>query len=225
MREYFCWDLFKYFFPRVISALPQTLLITLVSTFLGTIVGGVFAILKIKNIPILSSINSIVLSFLRGTSLYIQLYIVYFGVPFLFKGIDNINLDISTYSAVFIAYGLNMGAFIAETMRSAYQTVPKSQFDACRSMGFTSYQSMKYIILPQAIRIGLPSYTNDIVNIFQDTSLAFSIGIIEMIGKVQVLGSVIYKSFEGYISAAIIFMLFSILINYISGKVSKEFTY
>lgn len=127
--------------------------------------------------------------------------------------------------SVYVAYGLNVGAFFSETFRSAIQSVPAGQKEAALSIGQTKWEVNRRIVLPQAIRIAIPSIGAQIVGLLQNTSLAFSIGIIDMIGKVRSLAAIARRSLEGYIAAAIIFVILSILLEQLFTYIEKKTAY
>lgn len=213
MRDIFKWEYVWYFFPRILQALPVTLTIVVVATIIGTLIGMVIALVRIEKIPVLSQIFTVMVSFLRGTPIYVQLFIVYFGVPMLLSAVGIVGFAFDRMLAVYIAYGLNVGAFFSETFRSAIQSVPKDQKEAAYSVGLTKSDTYKRIILPQAVRIAAPNYGATIVALLQDTSIAFTIGIIEVIGKIKIVSSSTYRSLEGYFVAGIIFVILSIILQ------------
>lgn len=226
MRDIFKWEYVWYFFPRILQALPVTLTIVLVATIIGTLIGIVIALVRIEKIPVFNQLFAVIVSFLRGTPIYVQLFIVYFGVPILLSTIGIVGVVFDRMMAVYIAYGLNVGAFFSETFRSAIQSVPKAQKEAAYSVGLTKLDTYKRIILPQAVRIAAPNYGATIVALLQDTSIAFTIGIIEVIGKIKVVSSTTYRSLEGYVVAGIIFVILSIMLqkvfDYIDYKSSFD---
>lgn len=220
--DLFIWDYFVYFFPRVLSALPTTLAIVIVATIIGTVLGIITAILRVEKIPIIHQILGVIVSFLRGTPIYVQLFLVYFGVPIFLRSLGYFGISIDRMLSVYIAYGLNAGAFLSETFRSAIISVPQSQIEAAYSIGLTKFQVYRRVVLPQAARIAIPGYGNTIVALLQNTSIAFTIGIIEMLGQVRALQTTTFRSLEGYVSAAIIFVILSIAIDYVFKKLETR---
>lgn len=213
MGDLFQWEFFTYFFPRVLESLPISIFITLISGFFATLLAILFAFIRIEKPPILNSLVKLFVSFFRGTSLYIQLFIFYFGLPQIFNSLGMTEIGSNPMASVLVAFTFNRTSYLTEIFRSAFLAVPKHQFEAAYTLGFNKYQTYLKFVIPQATRIALPNYGNSIISLAQDTSLAFTVGIIDMMGKVQILRSRTGRGFEGYISVAIIYILLSIIIE------------
>jgi L-cystine transport system permease protein len=225
MSEYFNFERLLYFVPKVLSALPTTLLIVLVATVGGLIIGMILAFVRIEKIPVLSQIALIIVSFLRGTPIIIQMFIVYYGLPLLLQGI---NIDIMWWDKiyfVFVTYALNTAAFFSEIIRSSVQSVPKSQREAAASAGLTKLQTYRRIVIPQSVSIAIPSLGMSMTGLLQDTSLAFTLGILDVIGRVRALGAITSHVLEGYIVAACIFVILSIGLEKLFGWLERKTTY
>lgn len=221
----FSLDYFLQYFPKVLQGLPVTLIITLLSGIIGTLFGVLIAIIRIEKVPFLSQVSAIVVSFLRGTSVYIQLFIAYFGIPVIIQTLGISDFRMSNMVAVYITYGLNVGAYLSENFIAAFESVPKVQTEAALSVGLTKSRIYKNIIIPQAIRIALPNYGNTIINLMQDTSLAFSIGVVDMVGRVKSFQSVYFRSFEGYIAAAILYVICSYILEFVFKLIEKKISF
>jgi L-cystine transport system permease protein len=225
MSEYFNFERLLYFIPKVLSALPTTLLIVLVATAGGLVVGVIFAFTRIEKIPVLSQISLVAVSFLRGTPIIIQMFIVYYGLPLLLRGV---NIDIMWWDKiyfVFVTYALNTAAYFSEIIRSSVLSVPKSQREAAASAGLTRLQTYKRIVIPQSISIAIPSLGMSMTGLLQDTSLAFTLGILDVIGRVRALGAITSHVLEGYIVAACVFVILSIGLEKLFGWLERKTTY
>ncbi|RPA60899.1 amino acid ABC transporter permease [Aerococcus agrisoli] len=221
MSEFFKWEYVISFFPKILGALPVTLAIVAVATAIGMALGLVLALVRIEKVPVLSQISQVFVSFVRGTPILVQLFLVYYGLPIIFTALANIeNIDF-----VYITYGLNTAAFFSEIFRSAISSVPADQKEAAASIGLSKGQTYRRIILPQAVRIAIPATGTMIVALLQDTSLAFSLGVIDVIGKVKTLAALTYRSLEGYFIAAIIFIVLSIVLERVFAWLSKRFQF
>ncbi|GAB2021491.1 amino acid ABC transporter permease [Pseudolactococcus yaeyamensis] len=225
MGELFQWRyVFKYF-PKLLEVLPTTLGLVFGATLIGTVVGFLIALARIERLPILNQFATIFASFIRDTPVLVQLFLVYYAVPVLFQ--RTLGIDVNGWNKlifVFIAFGLNAAAFFSEIFRSAVQSIPNSQRDAARAIGMTKRQMYQRIILPQTIRILIPTYGTMLVALLQDTAVAFTLGVIDVIGKVRQLGTFYYHSLEGYFDAAIIFIILSILIEKLFTYLDKRLT-
>lgn len=171
--------------PKVASVIPETLLLFVCVVFTGIVLGILFAAVRLKKIRVLKTILAVFISFERGTPLLIQILIVYFGLKAIFINGLGITAANQWNVAIFayVAYGLNLGAFLAETFRGAYYSIEKGQIEAGLSIGMSSFQVFRRVILPQGARIALPGMTNLLLDDFKAISLAFSIGFVEMMGR------------------------------------------
>lgn len=170
-------------------------MIVLIATLIGTTLGLITALIRVERVPILSPIFAVIVSFLRGTPIYVQLFIVYFEL------VRIAGLQVDRMAAVYAAYGLNVGAFFSEIFRSSILSVPRAQIEAAYSVGLNKWQSYRRIILPQAVRIAIPSYGTTIIGLLQDTSIAFTLGVVDVMGKIKAVSAVVHRSLEGYFVA------------------------
>lgn len=205
------------YFPRVFRKLPITLEIVLVSLVIGLLLSLLLAIFRIYKTPVGNQIALVYISFMRGTPINVQLFVVYFGFPALIAPVCSLfGVDINQVSAltfVIITYGLNNAAWLAEVIRAAVLGVDKGQFEAAYAIGMSHGKAFRRIILPQAVRIMIPNVGNIVVDLLKSTSLAFSLGILDMVGVVKVIAASSMHSLEGYVCAAIIYCVFSIIIE------------
>jgi L-cystine transport system permease protein len=200
------------YFPKILSRLHITLAIVLLATVAGIILGTALAVVRLGKVPVVNQLAALFVSFQRGTPILVQLFVVYYGLPILLKSF--LHVDINHWDKlvfVIVTYGLSAAAFFSETIRSAITSIPKSQREAAYSVGMTGRETFFRIIAPQAVKIAIPGLGVGIISLLQDTSLAFSLGVVDVMGKVKSLGNATYHNLEGYIGAAIIF----IALNYI----------
>jgi L-cystine transport system permease protein len=170
------------------------------------VLGSFIAFIRVEKIPILNQLAAVFVSFIRGTPILVQLYIVYYGVPSLLQAIQ---IDVSSWDKIifiYTTYGLNTAAFQSETIRAAILSVPITQKEASIACGLTKSQMYLRVILPQVVVVALPSFGTTTVALLQDTSLAFTIGIVDVVGKARAIGAVTYHTLEGYVGAAILFI-------------------
>lgn len=218
MGKYF--DINRFFdrFPQILPYLNVTFRIVIVSMVLGTLLGIVVAVLRIRKIPVLHQILGVYISFMRGTPLLVQMFIVYYGIPLiagnLFLNVFGINLN-RTDVVVFveIAIILNEGAFLGEIFRSAILSVPAVQSEAGYSIGMTNTQTFIRIVLPQAVKVAIPHYGVDLISVLHNTSLVFTLGVMEIMGKAKTLGAATGHSIEGFAAVACIYIVISLLLK------------
>ena len=215
-------------FGEILKALPITVLITAVAFLAGLAIGLFSALVKIYKLPALNWLVTFYTSFIRGTPLLVQIYISYYGLPVILSYFNNkygLEMNISKIPAiyfVYIAYSLNTGAYLTETIRSAIMAVDPGQYEAAYSIGMTNRQTYTRIILPQAFLWMLPNLGNTFISLIKDTSLAFSVTILEIIGTSKLLGSRNLRYFEVYLDAALIYWMTCILIEIIVNRLEKR---
>lgn len=216
------------YFTEILKALPITLLITIVAFSAGLLIGLFSALVKIYKTPVLHRIVSFYTSFIRGTPLLVQIYISYYGLPVILEYFNerySLNMNISGIPAiyfVFFAYSLNTGAYLTETIRGAIESVDQGQSEAAMSIGMTGFQMLTRIILPQAFLVALPNLGNTMISLLKDTSLAFSVTILEVIGKSKLLGARNLRYFEVFVDAAIIYWMACILIEIVVKRLETR---
>lgn len=224
--SFFSWARFENVFPKVLAKLPVTFEIVIVATVIGLLLGTILAVIRIKKIPILDQIAFMMISFFRGTPALVQMFIVYYGMPVLFRtflGIDLSGADKLLF--VFITFGLNQAGYMAEQIRAAILSVPVGQTEAAYSVGLTGWQAFHRIVLPQAVKVAVPGLETMFVTLFQDTALAYMIGVADMMGKVKLIAASTHHSIEGYIGVAIIFVIISLMLEEIFVVVNRRMLY
>ncbi|OPH59334.1 cysteine ABC transporter permease [Paenibacillus ferrarius] len=195
------------FLPKLLSYINITLFIVVCSMLLGTIFGFLIALPRLYKIPGVQRLSQIYVSFFRGTPILIQLFLIYYGLPEMLKAI---HVDVSkapVLTFVILTFALHSGAYISEVIRAAVKAVDKGQVEGAYSVGMTGYQAFTRIVMPQALAISLPNFTNLLIANLKDTSLAFSLGAMELMGKAQTLGAATQHFLETYVSLSIIYFI------------------
>ncbi|SFJ77085.1 amino acid ABC transporter permease [Thermoflavimicrobium dichotomicum] len=201
------------FLPKLLSYLHITLLILVGAVLIGLLVGFLAALPRIYNIPVLRTLSAIYVSFIRGTPILIQLFLVYYGLPELLKTIQIDVTHMSSLVFVIITYGFSIGALFSEIIRAAVSAVDRGQTEAAYAIGMTPIAAFVRIVLPQALTIAFPNFANLVISYLKDTSLAFYIGVMDMTGRGQTLGTATNHFLEVYISLAIIYYAVCILLE------------
>jgi len=200
---------------RIIDKLPITLTIMIASLFLGLLLGLLLAAVKIKQSRIPNAIVTVYVSFMRCTPPLVQLFLVFYGLPQLLM-LFNINInDWDPVIFAIITFSMNSAAFLSEVMRSAYLAVDRGQQEAALSVGMSNIQSFISIILPQAFGIALPNLGNNLIILLKETSLAFTIGITDIMGQVNIIcaNSQGVNQLEIYLIIALIYWVICIAIE------------
>lgn len=222
MNTYFSWKVFWNEAPKILGKLPVTFEIVIVSMVTGMLLGALLAFIRIKKIPVLSQLSTIYISFIRGVPVIVQLFIVYYGLPMILGryGIDT--SEINKMLFIFVTYGLNQSGFMAEIFRSSIQSVPFGQKEAGYSVGLTESQTFFSIILPQAVKVAIPNLETMFIVLLKSTALAYMVGVIDMMGKVKQLSSIIFRTLEGYTCVAIVFVVVSLVLEKIFEVINKK---
>jgi L-cystine transport system permease protein len=210
-------------FPKLLASLSVTFEIVAIAILVGLFLGIFIAIIRMFRIPVLNQVMTVYISFMRGTPLIIQLYLVYYGLPMLVYNLFGV--DINGWNKLFFiitAYALNEAAFLGEIIRGAILAVPELQTEAGYSTGMTYFQTFIHVVFPQAIRIAIPSFSTDLIGLFQGTSLAFLLGAVDVIGKARIVGNNSGHVLDTYVDAAIIFIVISVLLEFIFHKIQKR---
>lgn len=177
-----------------------TLSLSLISLFLGTILGSLISIFKLSKSKILSCLASIYIEIVRGTPMMVQIAVVYFGSYV-------IGMDMSGFTAALLAVSLNSAAYVAEIIRSGIQSIDKGQWEASKSLGLSNLQTLTHIILPQAIKNILPALGNEFVTLIKETSVASTIGVADLMNASSKVQAASFKAFNTLIIVAVIYFI------------------
>lgn len=216
----------QYFFEvlkSVFLKLPVTLEIAVISALFSLIIGVIIALIAYYKVKILYPITRVYVSLMRGTPIVAQLYFFYFGVAVY----SSMVRSMTPLIAVTIVLSLNEGAFMSESIRGALMSVDEGQKEAAYSLGMTNLHLATRIVIPQAIRIALPPLFNDIIAIIKGSSLAFMIGVVDIMGAAKMAGAKSFRFFEIYAAVMVVYWctitVFGILHKYIEKKCAEAY--
>lgn len=217
-------------FPAIGARLPITIGIAVASLIISLFIGLTTALIKIYRVPVLKTISSFYVSFVRGTPLLVQIYLVFYGIPKVIYFFQTeygwvLNIDVNIIAPevyALLAFSINLGAYLSETIRSAIESVDRGQFEAARAIGLSPTQMMLKIIFPQALSVAIPNLGNMFISTIKDTSLVFIIGVIDIMGQAKILGSRGLAFFEVYIAVSIIYWIICILVERLLVIVEKR---
>lgn len=203
-------------FPYVIQGTWYTLLISFVSMFLGTLLGFFLALGRTSDLFVLRSVSRIYISFMRGTPILVFLFILYFGLPV-------VGIKFTAVQAAIIGFSLNSAAYIAEINRASLSSVDNGQWEAADALGFSYWQTMRGIIIPQATRIALPPLTNVFLDLIKATSLAAVITVPELLQHAKIVGGREFDYMTMYILVALIYWAICSIVTVFQDKLEKHF--
>lgn len=210
MEELFKPSVIGNAFFKLFSSLPVTLEITVISALLGLLLGFLLALAKIRKIPLLSQFATVYISFMRGTPLLVQIFLSYYGIPMVLRIINyqtGSNYSISAIPAIAFA-------FVAFSMNEAAQ-----------SLGMTEWQTMRRVVLPQAMVVAIPNLGNSLISLVKSTSLAYTIGVIDLTGRAKILAGNNLRFFETYIGLALVYWIICVLIEFLVHALERRFNY
>ena len=198
-----------------------SILIFSVTLILSLPLGLLVAFARMSKIEAIRIPASIYISIMRGTPLMLQLMVVYFGPYYIFgiKVVDNYRII-----AALIGFVINYAAYFAEIYRGGIQSIGRGQYEAAKLLGYTKTQTFMVIILPQVIKRILPSITNEVITLIKDTSLAFTISVLEMFSRAKALASS-STSMVPFVVAACIYYIFNFIVEFIMNGIEKRLEY
>lgn len=203
-----------------LKGIKITILISLIGVALGSILGAFVALMKLSKIKIISWIASIYIEILRGTPMLVQVFIVFFGIT------AALGLDISALVCGTIALVINSSAYIAEIIRAGINAVDKGQMEAARSLGLNYRQTIKSVIMPQAIKNILPSLGNEFVTLIKESSIVSTIGVGEIMFNAQVVQGISFDPFTPLLVAAALYFVLTFVLtrimNMIEGRLNAS---
>lgn len=221
------WEIIKTSLPQLLAAgFKYTIPLAIISFFFGLIIALVTALIRLSRqrgaFMILKWIASFYVWLFRSTPLLVQLFIVFFGLPYLrIKGILPHGIKLEPFTAGIITFSLNTGAYASETIRAAISSVPTGQWEAGAAIGMTRLQILWRIILPQALRVALPPLSNSFISLVKDTSLAASITIMEMFAVSQQIAAENYQPLLMYTLVAMVYAAFTTILSYFQGYLER----
>jgi len=203
-----------------------TLRLFVVSGLLAIAVGVSLATLRALPVRVFKAFVIVVVEYHRNVPMLVQILVWYFGVPQLLP--ESLKVWINAGSTEFffaaIALALNSGAFISEDLRSGLRAIPHTQQEAAWSIGLTHLQALRYVILPQGIRVALPALLNQALLLFKNSSLAMAIGVHELLYRTRQIDNLTFRTFDVFLIATLLYLLGTLALMSLSDRVAKRRT-
>lgn len=210
------WDILLDSFGKIlVPGLVYTIPLTAISFILALIIAVVVALVQFANIRGLKSIARFYIWIIRGTPLLVQLYVIFFGL-------GQLGLVLPPFTAAVIALAVNEGAYCAETVRAALESVPAGQMEAGECVGMSYLQIIRRIILPQAMRTAFPPLSNSLIAMMKDTSLVANITVAEMFMATQRIVARTYEPLALYLEVGFIYLIFSTVLTKLQSIGEKK---
>lgn len=201
------WQLLvESFWPLLLAAITGTIPLALASFALGLAIAIAVALLRLSRNRVLSGIGRFYVSVIRGTPLLVQLFVIFYGLP-------SVGIVIDPWPAAILALSMNVGGYAAEIVRAAILSVPKGQWEAAHTVGFSPRQTLTRVVLPQAARVSVPPLSNTFISLVKDTSLASTILVTELFRTAQQIAAFTYEFMAIYLEAALIYWLICLVLS------------
>lgn len=203
-------------FPKMIlPGLTMTIPLTAISFSFALVIAVIAAMIQVAKVPVLKQLVRFYIWVIRGTPLLVQLYVIFYGLP-------NLGIILEPFPTAVLVFSVNEGAYCAETMRAAIESVPRGQLEAGACVGMSWLQTMWHVVLPQAFRTAFPPLSNSLICMLKDTSLAANITVMEMFMVTQRIASKYYEHLALYIEVALVYLLFCTVLTRVQAVCEKK---
>ena len=210
------WNILVDSFPKLLGyGIRVTVPLTVFSFAIALTVALLVALIQYANMKGLRQVCRFYIWIPRGTPLLVQLYIVFFGLP-------GIGIKLDAFIAAMLVIGFNEGAYMAETIRGAMESVSRGQLEAGYCVGLNFPKIMWHVVLPQAFRTAFPALGNSMISMLKETSMAATISVMEMFRQAQVINGRVYESLGLYCEVAVIYLAFCTLLTWLQRKGEKR---
>ena len=202
-------------FPKLlIPGLTVTIPLTVLSFSIGLVIALITALVQIAKIPVLRRLARFYIWIIRCTPMIVQLFVVYFGLP-------SIGIRLASFPAAVLVFSVSVGAYCSETIRAAIESVSSGQLDAAYCSGLTFRQAMFHIIIPEACSTAFPPLSNSLIGLVKDTSLAYSVALVEILASAQRIAARTYDYLWLYLEAALVYLIFCSVLTVIQRRAEK----
>lgn len=203
------------FLKILLPGLTMTIPLTVISFFFALIIGIFVAMIQFAKIHVFKEIARFYIWIIRGTPILVQLYLLFYGLP-------SLGITLEPFPSAVIVFSINEGAYVAEIIRGALESVPKGQMEAGFCAGLSYMQIMRRIVLPQALRTAFPSLSNSLIALVKETSLAANITVVEMFMATQRIVARTYEPLALYIEVGLIYLAFCTILTKLQSYGEKR---
>lgn len=207
----------KYGSAFFIDGISYTITLSAITVFFGAIFGSLLAMMKMSKLFLLRVVSSVYVEIIRGTPMLLQLYFFYFGLPMLIPALNK-----KQFLCVAIALICNSAAYLSEVIRAGILAVDQGQTEASLSLGFDAGQTMRYVILPQAVKNILPALGNEFIMIIKDTSLASTFFIGDLMTQYLLVKGTTYLPIEPLVIVGVIYFVLTFVLSKIVGHYERK---
>ncbi|QOS79057.1 amino acid ABC transporter substrate-binding protein/permease [Paenibacillus sp. JNUCC31] len=204
------WELVQKSLPALFKGLGKTLLYTIISLFFAFIIGLIFGFMKVGQNKFLRGVATVFVDIFRGIPLIVLAFFIYFGIP------QAMGFTMPLFLAAILTLSLNAGAYVTEIIRGGIQSIDRGQMEAARSLGLPYRKAMMKIVIPQAIRVMIPSFINQMVITLKDTSILSVIGLVELTQSGKIVIARTFASFDIWLTVAVMYLIVIITLTKIA---------
>jgi polar amino acid transport system permease protein len=201
--------------PKLLQGTIVTIELTLIAILIGFLIGIPVAMGRVYGNKFIYVLCTFFVEIIRGTPLLTQLFILYFGLP-------SVGIMLSPFTAAYIGMGINSGAYQAEYFRGAIQSVKREQLIAAYSIGMNQIQAIRHIILPQMLRLVIPSWSNELIYLVKYSSMAYMIQAPEIMSQGRAIASRTYRTFEVFIVIALIYLVLVSILSKFLDRIEQK---
>ena len=202
--------------PLLLTGMKLTIIITVLGLLAGFILGTVFGLMKISRNLFFRKLGGFYVESIRGTPLMVQVMFIYFGLPLA------LGMRVPPMMAGVTAIGVNSGAYIAEIVRGAFQSIERGQTEAGRSIGLTHLQTLYYVVWPQAFKRMIPALGNQFIISLKDTSLLVVVGVGELTRTGQEIIAANFRAFEVWLTVAAMYFVMTMSIAKVLNVIERK---
>ena len=210
------WKILVDSLPKLLEyGVKVTVPLTVLSFALALVIALIVAMIQYANVRLLRQVCRFYIWIVRGTPLLVQLYLVFYGLP-------SLGITLAAYPTAVLVFGFNEGAYMAESMRGALESVSRGQLEAGYCVGLNYMQLMWHVVLPQAFRAAFPALSNSLISMLKGPSLAATITVTEMFRQATVINGRVYESLGLYSEVALIYLAFCTLLTWLQRLGEKK---
>jgi len=204
--------------PVILRYVPLTLAMAATAMAVALVLSSVLAVIRVLKVPVVDGFVAGFISFFRGTPLLVQLFLFYYGLPQVLPALTAID----GVTAAIMGLTLHFAAYMAESIRGAIIGIDRSQWEAGLAVGMTRLQLMRRIILPQAARVAAPTLLNYFIDMIKSTSLAFTLGVTEMMGATQKEAAGSFRYFEAFLVVAVLYWVIVEALSFVQRRMEAR---
>ena len=209
------FDFLPKYYTTYIDATVTTLKVSLIALLIGLLLGIVICLAKISTIKVLNVLATIYVEVIRNTPILVQIMIIYFALP-------EVGISFTPFMSAIIALSINSGAYVSEIFRSGILAIDKGQMEAGRSLGLSYFQTMKFIILPQALKNSLPALGNEFISLVKESSIVYFVGVADIMFAANTVKNATYETFGPYLRAAAIYFIITSVLSFLVKRLEKK---